>query len=276
MNSRFCFVILLFNLALLFSVQNFAQNPMDTPFVIKKQIQISFSPVVYSKVSIDNQGEKILSAKNILSGVFSLGYRQNIIHQWNANIDLSISEVAQKVQIPYEIIFDTVTNTAQLGGKFKFINDNRYVPVATLSLSIDKWFATNKKYIFYSLQTGVGLSRLLNYPYNERVGFGFKDSILVFDYNIKSEYLQVVNGFVKFGIAKVTSVKEVYLGNELKKRTKGQNTIQVNIVFNYSLQSILRGEYEFYHFSFKSSGTTRLNMNYVGVEFKWGITLSKK
>ena len=62
----------------------------------------------------------------------------------------------------------------------------------------------------------------------------------------------------------------------LIKLTKKHNSFHFNLVANYSPYKLGKGWYKFHNLTYESYGTVEQNINYIGLEFTYGFTLSKR
>ncbi|MBI4647053.1 MAG: hypothetical protein HY738_10810 [Bacteroidia bacterium] len=266
-------------LVVMFFIQKLFGQADTTQFILipNNQIKFTLAPVIYNNLNFQHKGKKVLKSLNTFSGVIGMGYDNRIGNTWGVNLDAEMSVIPRNLLIPYDIIFDSTTNTAQLGRKFLWLNDFFYQHfIYIFSVSLEKLFIKDHK-TFYSIQAGAKLNRLVAHPYEESVGMILEDTTRFFDYYMENYYQRnFFSYFLKFGLIKVNQAKKIYIQNELKRSSRGGNTMQVNLVINYSPYKIGKGWYRFYNLPFESYGTVNLGLNYLGLEFSYGLTLTER
>jgi hypothetical protein len=118
---------------------------------------------------------------------------------------------------------------------------------------------------YYSIEAGIKLNRVVAYPYEITTGHLFviddTTEARLFDFKLDGTKKNLVSYFLKAGLIKVT---------------KNQNTIQLNAVLHYSFSKIGIGYYEFQNLPYESRGQVSQNINYIGLEFIYGLSLSKR
>jgi len=121
-----------------------------------------------------------------------------------------------------------------------------------------------KSYTLYS-EIGIGLNILPPYD-NDRRGILLGDStgtreIEIFESNIKSDGRWInPSYFLKIGMSK----------------KKNRHIFNYGIVFNYMPKNIRTGSYNFLNIENPSYGDIELRINYIGLEFSYGIGLKKQ
>ncbi len=272
--------IVIWMAAMLFPGKIFSQK--DTTrlrYISYNQIKVAFTPVIYNKLKTYNQGTNIIKSSNTFSGVLGLSYSQSIYDFLAVNIGGEITVVPQKIIIPYDdVIFDTITNTFIINNNKKsLLKDITYVHyLYVLSASLERIFIKNS-HQFYSVQLGIKYNSLVAYDYIVHMTAS-KNNRIYFDFYLQNNYQRnFISYFIKAGIIKTSMTKQVlvFKNGELKKERKAKNTVQINLVLNYSPSKIGKGEYKFYSLSDKSYGTVELGLNYIGIEFNLGLTLKR-
>lgn len=149
-----------------------------------------------------------------------------------------------------------------------FLNYNTYIqdiyvfPISIQkNVPIDKWSINN-----LSFEAGLKLNKKVAFPYeiSTEVWYDLNDSteIVLFDFFLhNTEKKNYLSYFIKFGVI---------------KNTKRLNALQCIFVLHFSPSKIGEGTYNFYYLPVESYGTVKQNLNYIGFEFTYGLTLTKK
>lgn len=267
--------------------QNFSQVAdtanWNSAMLLPSHLKFSFVPVAYNKLNLHQQkGEQILHSRNTFSAIAGLGYYQRLEDMWGLAMMAEMTVVPQNIIIPYEIRFDTITNTAYIkDSKFPDLNEYSYTHfIYTLTASIEKAFIKNKR-TCYSMAVGAKLNRLVAYPYETSFDIGvFVDtstSYSLFKFHLNNYYQRYfVSYFIKTGVVKFIQRKRHNTDDGMLKNSSRTNIFQMRLIINYSPKQIGRGWYRFYNFGFENYGTAELGLNYIGLEFTYGLTLNQK
>lgn len=253
-------------------LNSFAQNSNPSPILKenykpKAQFYFNIKPTLYGKLESTSVGKNHLNPKNgkglnIGTGIFvniynslgiafggelkaiSFNYNFDITEQinhpdYNEKTNLSLSTYQYIPSVNYYFL---------LVKKFNRILKNRYIPVISFGI---------KKNTIPNLGYGVSYSILSK---DETESIKIFNSQISSDVGNKEIYVNFFSYPFKLGLEKVS--------NKL-------NSYQLNLVFNYSPKNIARGTYSFSNIENESSGTTRLNASYIGIEFTYGISIKK-
>lgn len=255
-------------LLLLLVTNIYSQNVENVYFKTGNQIKFSASPLLYDNLEISNFGEQILKSKSRVSYEAIISYYHHIKKGYGFNIGCGLTlaplNIHYKIKVPDNSIFQT--------DKYKYEEFDSWFNEYMQSLLV---FPISFQYIFsiksssnylFSTDFGTKFNLIWAYPYSIELGENAitNDTTDNIVFNCKlfdNGKRNLISFFVKFGVIKLT--------NRL-------NTLQCNFILNYSPFKLGIGKYDFPNFGYKSYGTVRQNINYIGIEFAYGLTLSKK
>ncbi len=252
---------------LLLVIFNFGYGQKNHPTIINSQIKFSLSPVLYDNVSISHWGEKeLLKSSPKFSGVASIKYYKHIKNNIGINIGVGFTiapfNMHYHIDAPENSIFQT--GTYQEKNKKLDLKYDEYISMLNIPLSVEKLIKRNRKQ-YYSIELGVKLNRLIDYEKEITVNDIYTiDEITeatLFNCEIVNNKKTIFSYFIKGGLINMI---------------KNQNTFQVNGVLHFSFTHDLSlGSYEFHHLDYESRGQLSQRINYIGIEFIYGLNLFK-
>lgn len=229
------------------------------PAINSKQIRFSFSPVLYDNLKINNHGKKHIKSYPCFSGELDILYYHPIKYSYGIALGVGIGLFPDNVHYKFKLPPATVWHDLEEADASFY---DYFIIGSNFRFSINKIF---KKYV--NIEIGVKYNKIYSYPFEisgseSVVNENLYDSVMIFDYTIEDAGDQVIiSYFIKFGIIKIT---------------KNRNTVHLNFIANYSPTILGEGEYKYYNLGYESYGTLEQNINYIGFELAWGITLPKR
>jgi hypothetical protein len=242
------------------------QNKIKSNFFEKDQIIFTISPVLYDNLDIGYWGEKILKSKVTFSGEATILYHKNIKNNFAINIGIGLGLVPYNIHYFFKAPSNSIFQTGPYKKFYEYLDDNHYDYVQfiwVLPLSAQKIIKYNKNN-YYNLEGGIKLNRVIAYPYEITT-----DNIYVIDDTTEallfSSYLTDTQKYI------LSYFFNVGIGHITKKR----NIFQINAVLHFSFTKIGIGYYEFQNLPYESKGQIGWNINYIGLEFVYGLSLFK-
>lgn len=262
-------VILLTAAILLLFVNLKAQDKtFNDDFIFEKQFRFSLSSVLYDNLKLNNQGVEHLKSLPTFSGELSLSYYRHINNGYGINIGAGLGLASFNLNYYFKSPENSIFRTGIYGDYYKYMDLKHYEYFSIMyvfPVYFSKIFSYNK--FIFSIGMGAKYHLLLAKTFSISGGYHYYIDENNNDVQSFGFYLEEVNNkhlvsyFLKLGIIKMT---------------KKAHSCHFNLVTNYSPQKIGKGWYKFYNLGYESSGTVEQNINYVGFEFIYGLTLSKR
>ncbi len=258
-------------LLLLLPDKIFPQNENSNPdLMFNNQIKFSLAPVLYDNLQLTYEGERILKSRPCVSYDASISYHQHIKKGYGLNIGIGLTMAPFNHHFKFISPPNSIFQTGPYRDAYEYLDDNNYVYVQslyTVPLSVQKIFPIKKKKeYFLSLEAGIRPNIIVAFPYwiEGESWYEINDSteVHLFEFNLfDCGNKLLISYFLKFGFLKMT---------------KNQNTLQCNLVVNYSPDKMGEGWYKFYNLTYDNYGKVKQNINYIGIEFTYGLTLSRR
>lgn len=251
--------VLLLNLFL--SVNSYSQQHVDALIsnkecIPKSQIKLLVTPTLFQRVKLNHKKQKILQSGSAPSYDFGIEYDRHIKKNIGISIGLHWAKIPERY--PFTIYVPEIDRDYSAND---LLNDIQYAYFP---------FSLSKTINFRKTNLNIGLGAALNYihPFQNRIGYGYAiDSTFnsgkdVLEIIVENEYQKwFLSYFAKVGVSK-----------QLKKSA---STFEVNLKINYTPRLIGKGTYQFSNIPEESYGDVGLRLNYIGLEFVYGLTLSK-
>lgn len=222
------------------------------------QFRFYAMPSLFSNLKVSNEGyiNSGFSSKISYGGELGFGYYQNLVRGFGANIGVGYGLQS----FNYHYSFNNPSNMSMNGTKTEWrhlitvpLSFNYYVPLKSqkwlwnfeLGMKMNWSLSNHSKPTAISLFKDIPPFQLNNFD----LVVSYQPNPLTFSY------------FFKTGFSKITNKK---------------NTINLNFVFNYLPQSFIRGTYRIHTFDGDESGIFSYKRNFIGIEFIYGLNLSKK
>jgi hypothetical protein len=240
---------------------NSGENKLVTTF--SSQIRFSLSANIYDNLRLDNTGTKILKSYPCPTGETSIGIYQHLSNNYGLIFGAGLTLA------PFNFHFNFTPPDNDVYRNFGDFFDNYFEYIQFMyvfSLSLQKTIVHHAKPgHFYSFEAGLKQNMQVAFPYEitNQWDMVFDDDteLRLFSFELHDTGKRnLVSGFVKVG--------------KVIQNKKG-NTFHFNLVFNYSPQKLGEGEYKFHELGYDSYGTVTQNINYIGFEFAYGLTLKK-
>lgn len=227
-----------------------------------KQIRFSISPIIYNKLTLRHREEVLLHSRPTFSGEASLSYYHHIGKNFGVNIGGAWSIIPYNLNYRFYAPFPQVTSQYP----HDYHHYEYFIHSLSIPISLQKIFPLGNKF-FYSVEAGVRFTRI--HPFEIIGGAGYYiDSTTSYELfsaildNVAFDYPLNYMGYIfKTGLVKMT---------------KETNTFHLNLTAHYCPQKIGGGWYRFYNLPYESYGTIEMGMNYIGLEFAYGLTASKR
>lgn len=227
------------------------------------QLKIGVSPTLYQGLKLTYEGEELLQSSLAPSIDIGIGYCQHIKSNWGVILELHWCIVPLKEN--FNVYIPDYYNKFQ--ENFTHQGSDVATQIAYFPISLQKIFHLKKNH-FFSLNTEIGTTINYVHPYEGRITVEyaldstFSNSVEVFKMTLSNYQPWHIGYFAKIGLLKMTK--------------KANSSFGLNFLVHYAPKPIGTGIYTFSNISSKSSGTVKLNLNYIGLEFVYGLTTSKK
>lgn len=235
-------------------------------FIPNSQIKFSLSALLYDNLEFEHFGYELIKSRSCFSGEAVISLYKHIYKSFGINLGLGLGLAPFNFIVDYDS-YDDPSYTGNFDGIF--LNKYDYLQFMYVFLvSIQKILPINKNFISsLSFEVGLKPNIILIYPYEIGSSISMETdpngltSIELFDFYLSNTDKRTrLSYFLKIGII---------------NNTKRLNTWQFNLVMNYSPNKIGIGTYNFYHLPTESLGSIEQNINYIGLEFTYGLTLRK-
>ncbi len=264
MNTTKFFIISLTAFFLL--INNLKAQSDTTKWLDNNQIKFSLTTAVIENIGIDyyNLNCQLLRSYPMPGVEATANYYLHLNKGWGLNFGIgggiTFYDLHFEMELPddaYAPYFDS-TNTATT----KFNKSNITQKYLTIPISIQKSFRfPNNKNTFHILEAGA------------RVSFLFKNHTEIVETYPTSATENATLFTADF--RNPNKIKgSVYFKYGIQEILKNQNTFQCNIILHYSPAEPTFGTYEFTTIN-NSYATLSQKINYIGLEFVYGLTLSK-
>lgn len=255
-------------LLLLITNIGYGQNVNKSEFTFKDQIKFSLSPVLYDNLTVNHWGKKLLKSKPVFSGEAVISYYYQLKNDMGINIGAGLGLAPYYLNYYFKAPDNSIFRTGHYKDDYEYLGNIKHYEYVqfmwVFPLSIQKLIERDENK-YYSIEAGIKLNRVVAYPYEITVGETYviddTTEARLFDFQLLSTKKNLVSYFIKAGLIKIT---------------KKQNTFQLNAVLHYSFSKIGIGYYEFQNLPYESRGQVSQNINYIGLEFIYGLSLSKR
>lgn len=243
-----------------------ALTTYNSNFQPRTQIHFAISPNFYNQLQINNNGADWLQSKRSLGGSLSIGLYQKIKNNLGLNAGAEVNVLSYNLNYSF---------TSEVQNKRIMFNDHdlrhhEYLPYVSLYLGFSYQFSELLPKKNYHPVISIGLKQNTISTYDISVGSGVyidqsEPDIRIFDSDIMNSNASQSN----------TNFLSYYVKFGLLQKNKKLNTLHLNLVVNYSDETIGKGKYSFSNLAEESKGTFELGANYIGFEFIYGLTFSK-
>ncbi|MCD6111751.1 MAG: hypothetical protein J7J86_00635, partial [Bacteroidales bacterium] len=220
--------------------------------ILDNQIKFSLLPIVYKKIKFFHYGVELLKSDPGFGGEATISYSKHLKNNLCFNIGLGFN-----LQ-PYSIYYNFEAPENSIFSEYKNLklskNYTDYMLVFPLSL---QKIITSKNGHLFSLEAGIKFNKVLNSPHLGKICDIYENKTL-FDITYYETKKNLYSIFIKAGMIKLI---------------KNNNTLHLNIILNYSPQKIESCDYEFYNLPYESCGVIENRVNYIGIEFAYGLNL---
>ncbi len=251
------------------SLTGIAQNnKVAENLIYSRQLRFSFSPLLYDNLKINNQGEELLKSRPTFSGEATISYYQHLKNGYGINIGAGLGLASFNVNYYFKAPENSIFRTGIFKDDYEFLDANFYEYFSmtyVFPIYLSKMFEYKGKLI--SIGVGIKYYSLLDKTFEMSGGHTFyidedNTRVRLFKFYLEDTGRKhLFSYFIKLGIIKMT---------------KKQNTFHINLVANYSPYKLGNGWYRFENLPYESYGTIEQNINYIGFEFTYGLTLLKR
>lgn len=244
-------------------------DTLKSEMIFNNQLRFSLSANLYDNFRLDNSGVKHLKSLPCLSGELFISYYQHLVNDFGFTIGAGFGIAPYNYYYRIEAPENSIYQTGPYKEDYKYLYDYDFLYIQdlyTFSFSFSKIFNTKKKDKLKNLEVGIKLNNKVAYPYsiNTWHTYGIDDSTEVdlFEFSLEnSGKRNLFSYFIKLGNINLN---------------KQGNSLNYNIVLHYSPQKIGIGTYKFYELGYDSFGKVQQNINYIGFEFAYGLSFSKR
>lgn len=235
----------------------------------KSQIKFSISPVLYDNLSLTYEGKSHLKSSPTFSGETNLSYRHPIGKGFGINAGVGIALPSFNTNYNFDAPDNSIFQTGVYSDDYKELLGNDYWYESTMyifPISLNKMFSARNTDIIYSFDIGVKLNKLITHWELESRDYYYISEqdpyVTLFSFDIETEEKQnTLSYFLKIGLIKMNKIGDSF---------------HVNLVANYSPSTVVSGTYEFFNLGYESRGTMEQNINYIGLELSYGLSLFQK
>lgn len=261
-------IAVIFLLCVCTLIGNAQEKSILESLTYKKQIRFSFAPLLYDKLKINNQGEDILKSRPTFSGEATILYYQHLKNGYGINVGLGLGLAPFNVNYSFKAPENSIFRTGIYKDDYEYLDLNHYEYFSmtyVFPIYLSKMFEYKGKLI--SIGVGVKYYSLLDKTFEISGGSNYyidedNTRVRLFKFYLEDTGRKhLFSYFIKLGIVKMT---------------KKQNTFHVNLVVNYSPYKLGNGWYRFENLPYESYGTIEQNINYIGLELTYGLTLLKR
>jgi len=273
MKKKLCATLLLFVLSLCGYSQH--QTASNDSFLIKykqaykpkTQITLSASPVFYNSIQIEHIGAQWLQSNPAFGGTIGVGVYQKLFKGLGVMGSANAGTLAYNMR--YQ--FTSTVNHPDVSFNQHFIANTDFIPYANLSLGlVYRCKAILKKQRIAPL-LGVGIFRNTISTYS---GSG-EATIYIDEQQPSLDVFEVTYQDINNSNTPYFSLFSYYAKLGVITQNKKFNTCSFNLVYNFTPQTIAYGQFQFFNLAEESKGNLTFGMNYVGVEFVYGMTFNK-
>ncbi|HOG19667.1 MAG TPA: hypothetical protein PKW37_04420 [Salinivirgaceae bacterium] len=263
-------IVLLQTIVLLLSAgltTGYAQETeQNENLIFDKQIRFSLSPIVYDNLKIKHQGKKHLKSSPTISGEALISYYNHIYKGYGINIGVGLNVAPYNLNYNFKAPENSIFLTGNNKYEYLDLRDYDYPSVMyVFPISVNKVLPIKNS--IFSIDIGAKYQTLMSKDFTTIIGSSYciddnNTCVDLFNFQIDDAGKRhIVSYFLKLGIIKCT---------------KKHNSFHFNVVANYSPTKIGKGWYEFYNLGYDSYGTVEQNINYIGFEFVYGLSFSKR
>lgn len=259
--SKLAFAMILLTSVLVINVS--AQEKAYIPF---NQVRFSIMPALYDNLKATNTSgiDNVFGSKPCIGGELNVSYYQNIIKGFGMNIGLGLN------LSPYNITLDYKSYKIEDGYNYEVTqSDYNPQPLMTIPLSFNMYIPGKHKDWLANIELGAKF----NYKFPNNSGSTEFSAGLSDQPSMNDEENAL-------GILKYETSRRVLFSYFFKvgfvKVMPNKNTWHLNLVLNYSPQKVGNGSYLLRTIDGNSEGIFEQNINYIGIEAAYSITLCKK
>ena len=229
------------------------------------QVRISLSTVYYDGLYFSHHGEKLLKSLPSPSYESTISFNKYIANNFSLNLGIGIGALSFNIYYHFEAPVNSVFYNPNISRKQNVLelNDNSRFNTWILPFSIQKLI--NNQNHYYNLEIGIKYNKTFIF-YDEKT--------------VETSYLMTDS--TGYGLFRqfLADKKQVFISYFFKlgliQFTKKQHSYCFNLVINYSPVIFAEGWYKFYNLPFESYGEIKQRVNYIGFEFLYGLTLSRR
>lgn len=257
-------------ICVLSTVSAVAQEKAYIPF---NQIRFSATAAMYDNLKVvDNSGiGGAFQSKPCFGGDITVSYYQNIIKWFGMSLGVGISSA------PYNTTFNFIPNTEGLPENSMYangINHSDYNPQGMLiiPLSVSMLIPTKNN----SWLCNVELGAKCNIALSESDGMTYYGDVNNNSESINNDIIKEQSlAWIQYS-TKQNVMFSYFFKVGFSKLMKRNNSWNLNIVANYSPQKLGIGSYGLKSINGNINGSFEQNINFIGIEVGYGLTLSKK
>jgi len=231
------------------------------------QIRFWAKPVLMNNLKFDHYRTQILKSKPTISFEAGIGVKQRI---WD---NLSIIVDAGYNIIPYQFQFVFNANIEHIEGDLhEHKTTEFYQGLYVIPVSLQFETLKNKK-LNYFAELGAKINIINWFPFRGRDGMSYYLGDLIPPDNNGNQDLNVFEMIMENETQRVFISYFAKIG--LLFKTKKTHTFNLSLVANYCPKPVYTGDYKFENVPFESYGDVSLGLNYIGLEFVYGLSVWK-
>jgi len=245
-----------------------AHNATQTNYPFN-QLKFSVTPALCSKLKVTQNNDAIFNSNPSFGAEASISYYQQIVKGFGVSLGIGINST------PYSFNFSFVPNVLNPDNSYfqKEIKVKRYEPLGMITVPIALSMLIPLQTSSWSIDIHVGAK--FNYLFNSGNGKTYYEwdmlysGISITDIKEKSFYWVENKIDKRFLFSYFLKVGATYT-------TKRKDGIYFNLITNYSPQIPITGNYMIHAKDGDNYGNFSKNINYLGFEVGYALTLCKK
>lgn len=260
--------ILLFSSIMCILFSGFSQESF---LINNTQIRFWLKPVLMNNIKFKHYGEKIIKSSPFISFEAGFGLKQRLYENLSVNVDIGYTAVFYQFKFDFEAKIEPVKGTQHDHYTAEFLQGIYVIPISL------QYETLRKGKLNYFAELGIRINITDQFPYLASVEDGmsyFLGDLVPPDSNgnqdidifsMRMENKDVLGVFVSY-----------FMKAGLVFTTKKNHTFNLALVANYYPKPVYKGDYQFLNTPFDSYGDVSLGINYIGLEFAFGLTVHKK
>jgi hypothetical protein len=259
---------LLFLFLLCVSFSGFSQESF---LINNTQIRFWLRPVLMNNLKFKHYGEKIIQSSPFISFEAGFGIKQRLYENFSLNVDIGYTSVFYHFKFDFEANIEPVQATRHDHLAIEFLQGIYVIPISVQYETLRK----GKLNYFAELGIRVNITDQFPYPASVEDGMGYylgdlvppdaNGNHVVDIFSMRLENKDVLGVFAS-----------CFAKAGLVFTSKKTHTLNLSLVAHYFPKPMYKGDYTFLNTPFASYGDVSLGLNYIGLEFAFGLAVHKR